>query len=292
MSVPQMAERVERRIGELTLENKSVVVTHPVQEDGKIKWVQWKVTGTFYANGELKGASFCGWDITNEQERTESILSRLQRLKEMMKHNTSGLEWFNKEGLMENLEDVNPKTLDIFGPTNPQELIGFNIFKDPNFSPADREKLQRGEVVSYTKPFDFSLVPYSTSKKGIRTLNVQAIPTIDERGVLSGYLVIVDDVTEREENRKSLEYASTRDELTGLRNRAGFNKEKNKLDLTKPFAIAIGDIDGLKSTNDSKGHSEGDRLIKTVAHVLQDCVRAANKERLGEGGRKNEEQST
>ena len=41
-----------------------------------------------------------------------------------------------------------------------------------------------------------------------------------------------------------------------------------------PITIIIGDINGLKLTNDVFGHSWGDTLIKTIANVLLKCCRA------------------
>lgn len=67
------------------------------------------------------------------------------------------------------------------------------------------------------------------------------------------------------------------DELTGVRNRAGFRV--NATDIMEkaakenaPVGILFVDIDGLKKVNDTYGHEEGDIYIKTMAHLLeQNC---------------------
>lgn len=64
------------------------------------------------------------------------------------------------------------------------------------------------------------------------------------------------------------------DELTGVNNRAGYNKfaprileEAQKKQL--PIAIIFADMDGLKTVNDLYGHEEGDAYIKAMANILE-----------------------
>lgn len=70
-------------------------------------------------------------------------------------------------------------------------------------------------------------------------------------------------------------YLSVHDSLTGLYNRAYFNEA---LDLLReahhdPVSLLIADLDGLKTSNDTRGHLVGDLLIKKAAQVLQHGVR-------------------
>jgi diguanylate cyclase (GGDEF)-like protein len=62
------------------------------------------------------------------------------------------------------------------------------------------------------------------------------------------------------------------DKLTGLRNRAYMEKVFDALDKTKGanYHIIMGDLNGLKLTNDALGHSEGDKLICLVGEILKD----------------------
>ena len=61
-----------------------------------------------------------------------------------------------------------------------------------------------------------------------------------------------------------LQRYTTRDSLTGLLNRQCYysDLEKHRDDLSALIAI---DMNGLKRTNDSFGHAEGDRALKTLA---------------------------
>lgn len=64
------------------------------------------------------------------------------------------------------------------------------------------------------------------------------------------------------------------DTLTGLSNRRaadislGIMKEKSI-----PFSALVIDIDHFKQVNDSFGHGAGDRALKSLARIIQSCIR-------------------
>jgi diguanylate cyclase len=71
---------------------------------------------------------------------------------------------------------------------------------------------------------------------------------------------------------------SSRDPLTGLANRRQFElalaREVDRVARTgEPAMVLMVDIDHFKRVNDTHGHAAGDRVLKAVAMVLQDCVR-------------------
>lgn len=68
------------------------------------------------------------------------------------------------------------------------------------------------------------------------------------------------------------------DPLTGIYNRTFFEAELKRMELGRdfPISIVVGDLDNLKITNDMFGHAEGDKLIRSVAWVLQETFRAGD----------------
>ena len=65
-------------------------------------------------------------------------------------------------------------------------------------------------------------------------------------------------------------FLSYSDKLTGLKNRAYMEKMFNELDKNKEinYHIIMGDLNGLKLTNDALGHLEGDKLLCLVSKIL------------------------
>lgn len=62
-----------------------------------------------------------------------------------------------------------------------------------------------------------------------------------------------------------------KDDLTGLYNKNAYSRradEIEKLDTTKGYAIMLFDVDNFKKINDTKGHLEGDAVLKYVAKTL------------------------
>ena len=85
---------------------------------------------------------------------------------------------------------------------------------------------------------------------------------------------------ERVQERQRLTYT---DAMTGLPNRARFNKTLAELDTEPPrdWGMLLVDIDNLKMVNDTFGHHAGDDLIKTVATRVAAVAANAATFRLG-----------
>lgn len=91
----------------------------------------------------------------------------------------------------------------------------------------------------------------------------------------SRYLISVEDVTARERAFRQLEFARTHDGLTGLCNRTFLSEEMDRMERSdETVALAVIDLNGLKTTNDRDGHRAGDELLRRMAHVLLECFPA------------------
>jgi diguanylate cyclase (GGDEF)-like protein/PAS domain S-box-containing protein len=95
-------------------------------------------------------------------------------------------------------------------------------------------------------------------------------PIRDGEGRVFGVALVFRDVTERKMREEEIRFLSFHDNLTGLYNRAFLEIEKQRLDHEEflPLSLVIGDVNGLKLTNDIFGHEVGDRLLKTIAELL------------------------
>ncbi|MET0313598.1 MAG: sensor domain-containing diguanylate cyclase, partial [Hansschlegelia sp.] len=87
------------------------------------------------------------------------------------------------------------------------------------------------------------------------------------------------DISERKRLEGALEHLATHDALTGLANRAAFERELGRalgrLDRQGGrVAVLLIDVDRFKTVNDTFGHATGDALLATIATRLRATVRA------------------
>ena len=84
------------------------------------------------------------------------------------------------------------------------------------------------------------------------------------------------DVTDRKNAEERLLYYSNHDPLTGLYNRAYIDVELSHAACGRrfPIGIIVGDLDNLKSVNDTLGHAAGDWLIKSAGEIIEKACRA------------------
>ena len=71
------------------------------------------------------------------------------------------------------------------------------------------------------------------------------------------------------------------DSLTGVLNSRGFfERVEAMIPLlqreTKPYGLCFIDVDNFKTVNDTKGHAEGDLILKTIAAVMQSSMRSSD----------------
>ena len=102
-----------------------------------------------------------------------------------------------------------------------------------------------------------------------------AAPIRDDSGHTFGVVMVFRDVRRDKAQQKQILFLSYHDPLTGLYNRRFLEEQMRLLDTSGqlPLSVIMGDVNGLKITNDVFGHSAGDRLLKKVANVLRSICR-------------------
>jgi diguanylate cyclase (GGDEF)-like protein/PAS domain S-box-containing protein len=95
---------------------------------------------------------------------------------------------------------------------------------------------------------------------------------------VAGCVVIFHDVTEMRGLAKEMSYQASHDPLTGLVNRAEFERRLDQA-LSSPrnehasHVVCYLDLDRFKAVNDSCGHMVGDNLLREIAVLLKDHLR-------------------
>ncbi|MDG5789373.1 sensor domain-containing diguanylate cyclase [Evansella sp. AB-P1] len=85
--------------------------------------------------------------------------------------------------------------------------------------------------------------------------------------------VMLKDITDAKTKEERVQYLAYHDILTGLPNRAAFEKQIDYLlDNEIEFNLLLLDLNKLKSINDTFGHQAGDHAIQHVATILQGVI--------------------
>ncbi|WP_417346685.1 diguanylate cyclase [Ferrimonas sp.] len=106
-------------------------------------------------------------------------------------------------------------------------------------------------------------------------------PLRDEDGKINELVGISTDVTELWRLKKALEMQANIDPLTGIANRlkldATFQTEIDRARRYQtPLCILLGDVDHFKEVNDRFGHQVGDRVLITIAELIQSSLRSSD----------------
>lgn len=97
-----------------------------------------------------------------------------------------------------------------------------------------------------------------------------------------GLSIFFRDISERRKARIEIEHLALRDTLTGLSNRAAFQRAlAASMGHKQEIGILLIDLDHFKEINDSLGHPVGDQVLRVISSRLSTCAGVATVARLG-----------
>ena len=98
-----------------------------------------------------------------------------------------------------------------------------------------------------------------------------AAPIRTEEGHIFGAVMVFRDISKDKNQWEQVQYLSYHDPLTGLYNRRYIEESMSQIDAAEnlPISVVMGDVNGLKSTNDVFGLEAGDALLRHVAQSLK-----------------------
>ncbi|TFF95508.1 PAS domain S-box protein [Candidatus Thorarchaeota archaeon] len=161
-------------------------------------------------------------DITEKRKIEELHRSNEEMFRTIFEESPISIEIFDADC---RLIAANKTALDMFGVTDEEEILGFDLTEDPNVSEVVMDSLRAGAAIRTEERFDFDLVKrrklYKTSKSGVIYLESVFSPLVIG-GETKGYITHIQDVTAKQQAEKLLKESRERfkelysNALTGL----------------------------------------------------------------------------
>lgn len=238
--------------------------------DGSTHWIITRQYPVYNSQGEFYRVAGISQDITDRKKAEIALQKSEKRFRDMINHQSVAVGVIDQEG---NFLFNNPAISSILA-TPGQTLLGSNLLnfvcpKQRDLFPEKLKNLQSAEEIA----FEFEIKRMDGQR---RILAATITPQLDETNSLHTNVLVLRDITEQKQQEEELLYLSSHDSLTGLYNRAFFDKEMARLEDANcyPIGLIMIDLDRLKETNDRFGHSKGDQFLSNVATILKNSFRA------------------
>ena len=241
--------------------------TQVVGRDGQRLWVSGSVRVMRPEDGSEPLFSGSVLDINARRRAEEELLRSELKYRTLVEHSQVGV--FISRG--ERYVYANRRLAEMLG-YGEEELLQIKLHHlvAPEYLPAARERLQR-IAAGLVAPMDFENCYLCKDGSRIHvTVSIGEI-VLDGETPLTG---TVRDITKQREAEQRLRFHATHDSLTGLPNRALFQRRLDEAIVQArseerlDYAVLFLDLDGFKLVNDSLGHAAGDRLLVVVGELL------------------------
>jgi diguanylate cyclase (GGDEF)-like protein/PAS domain S-box-containing protein len=263
---PDDRDRVWDEVQGALKERDSFEFTYRIKtKDGREKWVWERGRGVFLSGGELEAIEGFVADIT-EHKLAEF---QLKRLNFVIDNSIDVVFITDLNGV---IEYVNPMFETVTGYSK-DEAIG----QTPRILASGNTTVEFYEDMwsMITSGHTWRGVFQNKKKSGEYYWgNGSIFPVRDDNGVITNFLAVQEDVTDKIRSEEEIERLATYDSLTGLLNRKSFVETLDKWieqdgSAQKTGAILMMDLDQFKLLNDTYGHGLGDELLRHFAKLFE-----------------------
>lgn len=245
------------------------------KKDGSLYWEEKTITPIKLMENKITHFISTGKDITEQIKLKEALEESEILFKTLTESALAGIFLYRESFLYINqaFSKITGYTFDELKRMTPMDLV----------SPQEREFIE-GRVHARLKGELQDQIVYEDLKIVTRAGEVRwfyiAISTVKFQGEWTGLGTAID-MTQRKMMEKKLEYVAQTDPLTGLYNRLrfddiiqreiAFGKRQNTL-----ISFIYMDIDFFKKINDTCGHDTGDIILKEIALIIREVLRASD----------------
>jgi diguanylate cyclase (GGDEF)-like protein/PAS domain S-box-containing protein len=243
------------------------------------RWFAWADKAVLDESGEVVAIVGVGRDITAQKEAEAALARERERLLITLNSIGEGVISTDAQGRVEYLnpaaEWITGWAAEAMGRPLAEVFRVRDEGRDEDLVAAVLEACGREGVV-----YSFSGNVVLDSRAGpARPIEATAAPIRDSGNAVVGIVLTFRDVTEQRRLRRELSYAATHDALTGLVNRAEFERRLDRALAAfhrrgRPGVLGYLDLDQFKLVNDTVGHAAGDEMLRQVADLLSRQVRS------------------
>ena len=223
-------------------------------------------------------ANYYGKIINNSLQNRQQFIdikTSHEKLKErffsLFERAPVGIYYYN-EAL--ELLDVNLQFTNMNKIEDKAQLIGISLYDniDDNKILQSHMDVFHGKTGNYRGPFQLAI-----NKKENVYIDLSTVPMLSQDGEVAGGIAIVNDITNEVTAQEKMLRSAYYDMLTNIPNRTLLmDKLKNLIEVkksTKKYgALLFMDIDNFKKINSTFGHNIGDKVIKQVAHKIEESM--------------------
>ncbi len=169
---------------------------------------------------------------------------------------------------------ANQGAINILNCNSNEEVVNCHLHRI--LSPDEVEKLKElitkeGKIQNY----ETNLLRKNGTKVPV---NISFSALKNEDGSFHSILAIFKDITTQKELEAQLKELSIKDSLTGLYNQRYFyTRLESEIERARrqrhPLSLLLFDVDNFKFYNDTYGHLEGDKVLKSIGEVIRECTR-------------------
>lgn len=255
--------------------------TQRLTKSGRLIDVSVNLSPIKNASGKLVGIAKIARDITDKKQLEKSLANQHERLRITMQSIGDAVITTNTQC---EIEYLNPIAESLTGWSLADALgkpltVVFHIIDEIN-----RERAINPIQICLTENRIVGLAAQTIliSKDGMEYgIEDSAAPIRDENQNILGAVLVFHDVTEQRKMALEMTYRATHDALTGLLNRKEFEHKLNHSLITAhekncEHALLFLDLDQFKIINETCGHAVGDKLLKSLSHIILSNLRTSD----------------